>query len=1103
MHRELTHAPGEFRQGSNLPLYLMTALLGALMVMDLAPRLGNQLGVPGMGNWPTGIGTFGFALIAAVIGGARVLYGALQSLLEGRIGADLALAIAAIAAILPPVNEPLLAAEIVFIGMLGECLEAFTFARTQKALHRIVEVFPQRCWLLRDGQEIRVLTSELKVGDQVVVKPGAKIPVDGLILAGRSAVDASPLTGESLPQDKGPGDEALAGSLNQFGALTIEARRVAENTVAGQVIELTARALKNKATLERTADRLARLFLPVVLGLAALTFLGYWLHFWGGWFRAADAPRWSTANALAKSIYPALSVLVVACPCALILATPAAVMAALARLAGTGILLKGGSALERLAQVSAFAFDKTGTLTEGRLELGEIIPLNSLDRDDLLRTAASAEAQSEHPLARLIVQEATSRGLEIPAVDAFQAQPGAGVLARLGSDTILVGTRRLLEDQGIHFDDKAQAVERQLDAAGQTVLWVAAYGVLLGALGARDRLRPEAHGVLEELKALGIDPILLLTGDRAPAAEALAAGLPLSAIHASLLPQQKVELVKDLRQRAGLSAPVGSPWSLVPRPASLVAMVGDGINDAPALAAADVGLVLGGTGADIAAEAGDILLMGQPLRHLPLLVRLARATVGIIRQNILIFAFAVNLVGVALTAWLLPLVAPGWLERSPVVAAVYHQIGSLLVLLNSMRLLWFERTAGPGWTRWQGKLRQADLWIEKNLDFGEAMHWLSHRWRGVLLWVGLGLVVLVAATGLVVVRPGEKAVVRRFGRPVADLEPGWHYRWPWPIEDAVRVSLGVQTIEVGFRETSARTTSGPLTWSSRHRRDNRRAEEAMMLTGDGNLVDLLATVRFRVTDPRVFLFEVENAPETLRAMAEGSLRELAAGRPFQDLLTTQRESFQREAARLLRQRCQAHGLGIEVEGVDLLDLHPPEDVVDAYDAVARAMEQRDEAINNAQRKALARRKSAQAEQAKILAQARATAGKTIRQAEGETARYLARVQARNELPWTKELALTAGAFVELLQGLSPEEVEKTTRARRAEALAVQTALSDFRIYWDAVGQALGGRELILIDADQIKAGRHLFLIDPDQLRPNWPMLMPPRPPLRPGEEEGP
>src|SRR5437660_2694680 len=273
MHREISHADSSFAQESRLSLYLLTALLGLLIGIDLWPALaswalGQGFSLP---SWPREILGWRVALIAAILGGARTLYGALESIVQGRVGADLAIAIACAAAI--HIREPLVAAEIVFIGMVGECLESLTFERTQRAIRHFIEIFPRRCWLLRDGQEIRVATSELRVGDRIVVKPGGRVPVDGVVVDGRSALDMSALTGESVPVDKGVGEEVLAGSLNQFGALTIEARRVAEHTVVGRVIELTARALKDKAPLERTADRLARYFLPVVLGLALLTFL--------------------------------------------------------------------------------------------------------------------------------------------------------------------------------------------------------------------------------------------------------------------------------------------------------------------------------------------------------------------------------------------------------------------------------------------------------------------------------------------------------------------------------------------------------------------------------------------------------------------------------------------------------------------------------------------------------------------------------------------------------------------------------------------------------------------------------------------------------------
>jgi heavy metal translocating P-type ATPase len=1090
MHREISHSDTNFTSESPLPLYVFTGFLALLLGIDLYPRLVSMFG--GTPPWSGEFLGYRFAMIAAVIGGARILYLSLQGLLDGKLGADLALAIACLAAIL--MNEPLVAAEVVIIGMLGECLEAYTFSRTQNAIRKIVEVFPKRCWLLKDGQEVRVLTNELQIGDHVVVKPGAKIPVDGVIIDGRSAIDASPLTGESAPVDKGLGDEVLAGSLNQFGALTIEAKRVASQTVAGRVVELTARALKDKTSGERLADQMARFFLPAVLGLAVITFLvGYGYH--SRW--RSDPLAWRPA--LQASMYPTLAILVVACPCALILATPAAIMAALARLAGTGVLVKSGRAIEQLARIDALAIDKTGTLTEGAFEVRGVHVLDGANtsaaleqpgcanpHDALLRLAGSAEQPSEHPLGRAVVEAARRRHIPLEPANEFQAHPGAGIITALSHGPVIVGTKRLLIEHGIPWSADADALADTIDAAGQTPLWVASNGQLLGVLGAEDRPRPEAAGVIDQLRAAGIAPIVLLTGDRRAAASALAKELTLTDVAAELLPHQKAERIEALKSTG-----------------HRVAMIGDGINDAPALARADVGLAVGGI--DLAAEAGDVILLGDPLRHLPLLVRLSRATVAIIRQNILWFAFVVNFLGILITAWLWPLFAPAnWLDQSPLAAVIYHQIGSLAVLLNSMRLLWFERAeSNAAVAGIKAKMRDADLWIDRTFDLHELSHTLERRWKPLAFIAAILGIILYAATGLTIVAPAETAVVRRFGRPTATLEPGWHWRLPWPIEEATRVSDRVRTVEIGFRENLGGQAPASWTWTSAHRKENRRAEEATMITGDGNLVDVQAVLRYRVIDPQVYLFSAGTVDEILRASAESALRGVVAGKQFQDLLTVDREKFQDEVLARLKSMYESESgnrLGIKLEGLSLLDLHPPGEVVEAYYRVADAMEGRDRRINEAEERAIARRKAAQADTEKIVAGAKASATEKVATAAGDAVRFIERSKARRGLTDQQELTLSLDAAELALQGLSTVEIDLRIAERRGKLIASQAALTDFRTFWDTIGQAFSGRPLVLIDSDRVPGQRNLFLIDPDLMRPVMPFLPQKKAPATKGEE---
>jgi Cu+-exporting ATPase len=754
------------------------------------------------------------------------------------------------------------------------------------------------------------------------------------------------------------------------------------------------------------------------------------------------------------------------------------------------VLLKGGSALERLAEVKAFAFDKTGTLTEGKLELGDVLGLDGITADEVLRIAAMAEQRSEHLLARLILREAAARQLAVAPVDEFHAHPGAGVSARTAVGQILVGTRRLLEEQGLTIAPEVQGLLDQLDAGGQTALLVARDGVVLGAIGARDRVRPEAADVLKELGQAGITTFALITGDRRAAAEPVARELGIGQVYAELLPQQKCEVVANLRGQV----PPGAEQAGTPPAAQRVAMVGDGINDAPALACADVGIAIGGTGTDVAAEAGDIVMMGAPLKPLPLLVRLSRETVRIIRQNILIFAFGVNGFGVLVTAWLWPLLVTDdyWYNLGPLAGVIYHQIGSLAVLLNAMRLLWFERSiTGTRVERVRDSFRRVDKWLERYLDVDEALHWVGHHWKRVAVAVVLLLALTWAASGMTQIGPDEKGIVLRFGKPVATLDPGFRWCWPWPVERVVRVQPDrIRTVEIGFRAATAKPESR-LSWSSTHGDTaNRLDEEALMITGDSNLVVIQATVRYKVVAPQVYLFEVSDVDAIVRGATESVLRTMVASRPFIALLTYQREKFQHEVLERLQKQCADYDLGVAFDGFSLHDLHPPPKVVRAYYDVAKAMEEYDTLKMDAEAAALKMVREAQADHDDKLRQTAAAKTVKIHKAVTEAEAFLGWLRVRKALSPEQEQGCCRAFLDDLHAGKPFLEACGDYHKQRADLIALQGDIIKIQLYWDTLSAALVGRDLMIVDAQKGLGRRILMMIDPDLLRWPIPVFMP-------------
>lgn len=579
-------------------------------------------------------------ILCAISGGVFATRAAYYSLRSVTLDTNFLMTAAAIGAV--ALGEYFEAAAVMFLFSLGSTLEAMTVDKARRSIKSLVEAFPSTARVSRDGTVHEVLLDEVEVGEVVLVKPGEKIPVDGTITNGGSAVNEAPITGESLPKDKHKGDTVFAGSVNGHGALDVRTTsRVEDNTLA-RIVHMVEEAQAQKAPSQRFSETFGRYYTPCVITLAALVAIGGPLVLGGGY------SQW---------LGRALTLLVVACPCALVISTPVAIVAAIANAARSGVLIKGGAHLEALGDVSVMAFDKTGTLTTGNLSLCGVVPLNSRTREEVLSIAAAVESRSEHPLADAIVEAARQADVPELHVSFFEASPGKGARAVANGGAYYVGSSRLMDEIGIGVPDSPEIAK--LVAGGCTVIYVSDETELIGAIGASDTIRPAAEHALAKLRTSGIRKTVMLTGDGRRTAQAVAETLGVDEHHAELLPQQKVEKV---RQLAALDS---------------VAMVGDGINDAPALAAANVGIAMGGAGSHAAVEAADVALMADDIVMLPYAVSLSRSARRIIKQNIAIALIAVIvLVGGALGKWVT--LSTGVLG---------HEGSALMVIANSMRLL--------------------------------------------------------------------------------------------------------------------------------------------------------------------------------------------------------------------------------------------------------------------------------------------------------------------------------------------------------------------------------------------------------------------------------
>jgi heavy metal translocating P-type ATPase len=572
-------------------------------------------------------------LIAALFGGLPLFRRAYLDLKARSITADVAMTVGMIAAL--SIGEFLSAAVIAFFMLIAEFLNEFTVRAGRSAIRGLIEISPKKAVVKRNDVEVKVDISEVKKGDIVIVKPGERIPVDGIIVAGQASVNQAPITGESMPVEKDVGDEVFTGTINELGLIQVKTTKIGTDTTLARIIELVEEAQSSKAPIQKVADRFATYFVPLVLAVASLTFV------------------------VTRNIMSSIAVVVVACPCAVALATPLAVVASVGKAAKRGIIIKGGIYLEELGRVDTVVMDKTGTLTIGEPRVTDIKGFDAHDEREILTLAAIAEEHSEHTLARAILETAKNYGIEIPEHQECQVIRGKGVIVICDDRTLILGNRDLLKDSNIDIPAQIESYMLHEEENGKTAMLVAHDDKVCGVISVSDTLREDAVRSIKELNDKGVR-LIMLTGDNPRTAQAIAKQAGINEVFAEMLPEGKVDVVRRLVESG-----------------RKVVMVGDGINDAPALAQASIGIAMGAAGTDAAIEAADVALTTDDLTRIPEAIKIGDQAFKVIKQNIAT-SIVFNIVGVTLASMGL---------LSPTMAAAAHALPDLILFINSSRLI--------------------------------------------------------------------------------------------------------------------------------------------------------------------------------------------------------------------------------------------------------------------------------------------------------------------------------------------------------------------------------------------------------------------------------
>lgn len=611
------------------------------LVFAIAPLI---VGILIIVSWLLAVNNIGPPIIYIVLALFATLFGGLQRFISGfkdvfhrKITVNVFVTVALIATVL--IGEFITAAILIFIMSAAGAFEAFTLNKTRKSIRSLLDLAPQQVTVKRNEAEMVIGIDDVQIGDLVVVRPGERIAVDGIVVNGQSSVNQAPITGESIPVEKFKGSEVYSGTLNEEGRIEIKTTGVGEDTTLAKIIHLTESAQGSKPPIQIIADRFTQWFLPVVIVMAIVAYF------------------------VTRDVKTAVAVLLVACPCAFAIATPTAVTAGISNMARRGVLVKGGIFIEEAGKIDTLLVDKTGTFTLGTPTVMEIAGFNGFSEAEVIHLAAIGEKYSEHPLARAIIKHAKERRAEIPEPEEFKAEVGKGVIARFDGKSLLVGKEELLEDQGIMLDQKVKAQMQLQREQGRTIMLVAQAGAVIGLISIADKVRPGIRDVILLFKEIGIKNVTMLTGDNAVTAQRVAEEIGVDDFRANMLPEEKQQVVAEMQKQG-----------------KKVAMIGDGINDAPALALADIGMAMGATGTDVAIETADITLMNDDLLSVADFIWTSKKVFKRIKLN-MFFALVYNVIGLALAS--LAMLTPVW-------AIIFQEAGCLTVIISSTLLLWYK-----------------------------------------------------------------------------------------------------------------------------------------------------------------------------------------------------------------------------------------------------------------------------------------------------------------------------------------------------------------------------------------------------------------------------